>query len=88
MPHRLRPISPISSAGWPIPPAPADSLNLRHAFAGFGLLSVLTKPGKQWSPLSEMYVNQRHLRFTDGPDEVHHMVVGRAKISRHQAFGR
>ena len=24
------------------------------------------------------YVNQRHLRFADGPDEVHHMVVGRA----------
>jgi acyl-CoA dehydrogenase len=37
----------------------------------------------QWSPLSEMYVNQRHLRFADGPDEVHHMVVGRAEISRH-----
>ena len=36
-----------------------------------------------WSPLSEMYVNQRHLRFADGPDEVHHMVVGRAEISRH-----
>ena len=37
----------------------------------------------QWSPLSEMYVNQRHLRFADGPDEVHHMVVGRAELSRH-----
>ena len=37
----------------------------------------------QWSPLSEMYVNQRHLRFADGPDEVHHMVVGRAEMSRH-----
>ena len=24
----------------------------------------------QWPPLSEMYVNQRHLRFADGPDEV------------------
>ena len=37
----------------------------------------------QWSPLAEMYANQRHLRFADGPDEVHHMVVGRAEISRH-----
>ena len=37
----------------------------------------------QWSPLSEMYTNQRHLRFADGPDEVHHMVVGRAELSRH-----
>ena len=37
----------------------------------------------QWSPLSEMYVNQRHLRFADGPDEVHHMVVGRAELSRY-----
>src|SRR5918993_1856797 len=36
----------------------------------------------QWSPLSEMYVNQRHLRLADGPDEVHHMVVGRAELSR------
>ena len=37
----------------------------------------------QWSPLSEMYMNQRHLRFADGPDEVHHMVVGRAELSRY-----
>jgi acyl-CoA dehydrogenase len=37
----------------------------------------------QWSPLSEMYAQQRTLRFADGPDEVHHMVVGRAEISRH-----
>jgi acyl-CoA dehydrogenase len=37
----------------------------------------------QWTPLAEMYVNQRHLRFADGPDEVHHMVVGRAEMSRH-----
>jgi acyl-CoA dehydrogenase len=25
----------------------------------------------------------RHLRFADGPDEVHHMVVGRAELGRH-----
>jgi acyl-CoA dehydrogenase len=37
----------------------------------------------QWTPLAEMYINQRHLRFADGPDEVHHMVVGRAEMSRH-----
>jgi acyl-CoA dehydrogenase len=36
----------------------------------------------QWTPLAEMYVHQRHLRFADGPDEVHHMVVGRAEVSR------
>lgn len=37
----------------------------------------------QWSPLSGMYTNQRHLRFADGPDEVHHMVVGRAEAQKH-----
>ena len=37
----------------------------------------------QWSPLSHMYTHQRHLRFADGPDEVHHMVVGRAELKRH-----
>ena len=25
----------------------------------------------------------RHLRFADGPDEVHHMVVGRDELNRH-----
>ncbi len=37
----------------------------------------------QWTPLAEMYANQRTLRFADGPDEVHHMVVGRAEIARY-----
>jgi acyl-CoA dehydrogenase len=37
----------------------------------------------QWTPLAAMYTDQRHLRFADGPDEVHHMVVGRAELSRH-----
>jgi acyl-CoA dehydrogenase len=37
----------------------------------------------QWSPLSAMYTDVRHLRFADGPDEVHHMVVGRAELGRH-----
>ena len=31
----------------------------------------------QWTPLAEMYTGQRILRLADGPDEVHHMVVGR-----------
>ena len=40
----------------------------------------------QWSPLSTMYTHQRHLRFADGPDEVHHMVVGRAEAKKHDAW--
>ncbi len=34
----------------------------------------------QWSPLSDLYTDVRHLRFADGPDEVHHMVVGRNEL--------
>ena len=37
----------------------------------------------QWTPLADMYTGQRTLRIADGPDEVHHMVVGRAELSRH-----
>ena len=37
----------------------------------------------QWSPLSEMYTDVRHLRFADGPDEVHWMVVGRHELQQH-----
>ncbi|CAN1572101.1 CaiA Acyl-CoA dehydrogenases [Caulobacteraceae bacterium] len=37
----------------------------------------------QWTPLAELYTDVRHLRFADGPDEVHHMVVGRAELTRH-----
>lgn len=33
-----------------------------------------------WTPLAEMYTDVRHLRFADGPDEVHHMVVGRNEV--------
>ena len=36
----------------------------------------------QWTPLARMYANQRTLRLADGPDEVHHMVVGRAETAR------
>lgn len=39
----------------------------------------------QWTPLADMYASQRTLRFADGPDEVHHMVVGRAEIARYQS---
>jgi len=38
----------------------------------------------QWTPLADMYAAQRTLRLADGPDEVHHMVVGRAEIARYQ----
>jgi acyl-CoA dehydrogenase len=38
----------------------------------------------QWTPLADMYTWQRSIRLADGPDEVHHMVVGRAEIARHQ----
>ncbi|MFC4296086.1 acyl-CoA dehydrogenase family protein [Novosphingobium tardum] len=37
----------------------------------------------KWFPLAELYADVRHLRFADGPDEVHHMVVGRAELNRH-----
>jgi acyl-CoA dehydrogenase len=35
----------------------------------------------QWTPLADMYTDVRHLRFADGPDEVHWMVVGRHELS-------
>ena len=37
----------------------------------------------QHTPLAKMYTSTRTLRIADGPDEVHHMVVGRAELSRH-----
>ncbi|MEO0981703.1 MAG: acyl-CoA dehydrogenase family protein [Pseudomonadota bacterium] len=37
----------------------------------------------QWTPLARMYTQQRTLRLADGPDEVHHMVVGRAETSKY-----
>lgn len=40
----------------------------------------------QWTPLAEMYTDMRHLRFADGPDEVHHMVVGRAEIQKYDLW--
>ena len=34
----------------------------------------------QWFPLADMWHAQRTLRLADGPDEVHHQVVGRAEV--------
>ena len=36
----------------------------------------------QHTPLAHMYAQQRTLRLADGPDEVHHLVVGRSEIQR------
>jgi acyl-CoA dehydrogenase len=38
----------------------------------------------QWTPLSRMYTGQRTLRIADGPDEVHHLVVGRNEIRQYE----
>jgi len=37
----------------------------------------------QWTPLAGLYTDVRHLRFADGPDEVHHMVVGREEVRKY-----
>jgi acyl-CoA dehydrogenase len=39
----------------------------------------------QWFPLAEMWHSQRTLRLADGPDEVHHHVVGRAEAKSREA---
>ena len=39
----------------------------------------------QWTPLADMYTSQRTLRLADGPDEVHHMVVGRAELRKYES---
>ncbi len=38
----------------------------------------------QWTPLARMYASMRTLRLADGPDEVHHMVVGRAEMAAYE----
>ena len=38
----------------------------------------------QWTPLADMYTSQRTLRIADGPDEVHHLVVGRHEMRKYQ----
>ena len=40
----------------------------------------------QWTPLAGMYTGQRTLRIADGPDEVHHMVVGRAELQKYDLW--
>ena len=40
----------------------------------------------QWTQLADMYISQRHLRIVDGPDEVHHMVVGRAEVQKYDLW--
>ncbi len=40
----------------------------------------------QWTPLAKMYTGQRTLRLADGPDEVHHMVVGRAEVRKYEGL--
>ena len=39
----------------------------------------------QKTPLAEMYAKQRTLRLADGPDEVHHMVVGRYECRQYDS---
>jgi acyl-CoA dehydrogenase len=41
----------------------------------------------QWTPLARMYTGQRTLRIADGPDEVHHLVVGRNELRRYEEAG-
>jgi len=38
----------------------------------------------QKTPLARMYAGQRTLRLADGPDEVHHLVVGRNEVRMHE----
>ncbi|AMM23602.1 acyl-CoA dehydrogenase [Variovorax sp. PAMC 28711] len=38
----------------------------------------------QHTPLAYMYAQQRTLRLADGPDEVHHLVVGRNEVRMHE----
>ena len=40
----------------------------------------------QWTPLAGMYASQRTLRLADGPDEVHHMVVGRNEVRKYELW--
>ena len=38
----------------------------------------------QKTPLAYMYAQQRTLRLADGPDEVHHLVVGRHEMRMYE----
>ena len=39
-----------------------------------------------WTPLAKLYADIRHLRYAYGPDEVHHMVVGRAELQKYDLW--
>jgi acyl-CoA dehydrogenase len=39
-----------------------------------------------WTPLADLYAGLRTLQFADGPDEVHHMVVGRAEMKKYDLW--
>ncbi len=42
----------------------------------------------QHTPLARMYTQTRTLRIADGPDEVHHMVVGRNELRQYREMPR
>jgi len=50
-----------------------------QAIQMYGALGV-----SQHTPLARMYANTRTLRIADGPDEVHHMVVGRNELHQYR----
>ena len=57
----------------------AGSLVAEEAIQMHGALGV-----SQHTPLARMYANTRTLRIADGPDEVHHMVVGRNELQQYR----
>ena len=54
-----------------------------QAIQMYGALGV-----SQHTPLAHMYSQQRTLRLADGPDEVHHLVVGRNEIRAMEGGGQ
>ena len=50
-----------------------------QAIQMYGALGV-----SQHTPLARMYTSTRTLRIADGPDEVHHMVVGRNELRQYR----
>ena len=38
----------------------------------------------QWTPLAHMYTDMRHLRFADGPDEVHRDQIARLELNKYR----
>jgi acyl-CoA dehydrogenase len=38
----------------------------------------------QDTPLADMWINARMLRFADGPDAVHRRVIGRAELNKYK----